>query len=355
MAEPVVRSPEQVEGRLIADARSGNHDAFRRLTEPHYRELHVHCYRMVGSFHDAEDLVQETFLRAWRSLATYKGRAPFRAWLYRIATNACLKEIERRPQRILPQDIGPAADPMLPPSPPIAEVIQLEPYPSALLSELAGAAPDPEAVYIFRESIELAFLTAIQLLPARQRAALILRDVLGWSAGEVATLLESSVASVNSALQRARTTLGNRLPHRGTGTTGKAVSELAQQSLLVRYIHAWDEGDMNALALLLKEDAVLTMAPAPNWFQGRSAIATFFHQLCFSDHPKRYRLIATGANWQPACAAYEWEAEAGHYRFSGTMALRVETGQVAEITGFGDPGLFALFGIPEFLEAGRDS
>jgi len=355
VAEPVLDSAEQVEERLVADARSGNHDAFLRLTEPHYRELHVHCYRMVGSFHDAEDLVQETFLRAWRSLATYRGRAPFRAWLYRIATNACLKEIARRPPRILPQDFGPAADPMLPPSPPSAEVIQLEPYPSALLSELAGGAPDPEAVYIFRESIEFAFLTAIQLLPPRQRAALILRDVLGWSAAEVATLLESSMASVNSALQRARATLANRLPHQGRVTAGKAVSEVAQQSVLARYIQAWEEGDMNALALVLKEDAVLTMAPAPNWFQGRSAIATFFRQLCFSDNPKRFRLLPTGANWQPACAAYQWEAETGRYRFSGIMALRLETGQVAEITGFGDPGLFAPFGLPEFLEAGRDS
>jgi RNA polymerase sigma-70 factor (ECF subfamily) len=225
--------------RFIAGARAGDHQAFRRLTEPYYRELHIHCYRMVGSFHDAEDLVQETFLRAWRNLGQFDGRGRFRSWLYKIATNACLKEIERRPSRARSRDIGPPADPTLPPSPPAADIVRLDPYPNVLLSELSGSAPDPEALYTFRESIELAFLTAIQLLPPRQRAVLILRDVLGWRAAEVAVLLESSEASVNSALQRARATLAQRL--RRTGRDGTIqVSEPAERSLLARYIRAWE-------------------------------------------------------------------------------------------------------------------
>jgi RNA polymerase sigma-70 factor, ECF subfamily len=350
MAKIAVRPPDPVEGRLIAAAQAGDQDAFRRLSEPYYRELHVHCYRMLGSFHDAEDLVQETFLRAWRSLGRYEGRAQFRSWLYKIATNACLKQIKRRSSRVLPRDFGPPADPRVPPSAPLAEIIQLEPYPDVLLNELPSSSSDPEAVYILRESIGFAFLTAIQLLTPRQRAALILRAVLGWQASEVAALLETSVASVNSALQRARATLAHRLPPSGREDPSKAVSEAAEQSLLTRYIQAWEAGDMDALAVLLKEDTLLTMPPAATWFQGPEAIASFFHYLCFSDKRKRFRLLPTRANRQPACAAYERDGDASHYRFSGIMLLRVEGDLIAEVTGFGDTGLFALFGLPEVLE-----
>lgn len=349
MARIAVRPDDPVEGRLIAAAQAGDQDAFRRLSEPYYRELHVHCYRMLGSFHDAEDLVQETFLRAWRSLGRYEGRAQFRSWLYKIATNACLKEIERRPSRVLPRDFGPPADPLLPPSPPLAEIVHLEPYPDVLLSELPSSSSDPEAVYILRESIGFAFLTAIQLLTPRQRAVLILRDVLDWRAGEVAALLESSVASVNSALQRARATLAHRLPPNDRQGAGKDVSQAAERSLLARYVQAWETGDMDRLAVLLKEDAVLTMPPAASWFQGPEVIARFFHHLCFSDRRKSFRLLPTRANRQPACAAYESDGDASHYRFSGIMLLRVEGDLIAEVTGFGDTSLFASFGLPEVL------
>lgn len=349
MADTAVRSADPIEARLIAAARSGDHEAFRRLAEPYYRELHIHCYRMLGSFHDAEDLVQETLLRAWRSLDTFEGRAQFRSWLYTIATNACLKEIERRPARGLPWDFGPPADPTLPPAPPAAEIVGLEPYPDVLLSELPGTSADPEAVYVFRESVELAFLAAIQLLPPRQRAVLILRDVLGWRAAEVAALLKSSVASVNSALQRARATIAHRLPSPGRDGVVRVVSEATERSLLARYMQAWEEGDMDALAALLREDAVLTMPPAPTWFEGREAIAAFFQSLCFSEEPKRFRMVPTGANGQPACAAYEWDDNTGHFRFSGIMVLKLEEAGVAEITGFGDPDLFASFGLPASL------
>jgi RNA polymerase sigma-70 factor (ECF subfamily) len=304
---------------------------------------------MLGSTDDAEDMVQETLVRAWRSLATHDAQASFRSWLYKIATNKCLKLIERRPARVLAQDFGPAADPLLPPSPPTSEVVQLDPYPNALLGELMAVAPDPEAIYLLRESIELAFLTAIQLLPARQRAVLILRDVLGWRTSEVAALMDSSAASVTSALQRARATMADRVPTRERAATSRAVSEAVQESVLASYMAAWEHGDMNALAVLLKKDALLTMAPAPNWFRGREAIANFFHSLCFSDRRKRFRLLATGANGQPACAAYEWDEDDGCYRFSGIMALTLEANEIAEITGFGDHGLFALFGLPETL------
>ena len=346
----VAGSQRRAETQLIEAARAGDDEAFGRLTQTYFRELHVHCYRMLGSFHDAEDLVQETFLRAWRSLSTYEARAPFRSWLYRIATNVCLREIERRPSRTLPQDFSPAADPMRPLSPPITEIVLLEPYPNHLLGELAGRASDPEATYLFRESIELAFLAVVQLLPPRQRAVLLLHDVLGWRAAEVAGLLGSSPAAVSSALQRARATLAYHHRDAGSFPHRDAASEATVRSVVTRYITAWEQGDMNVLAALLKEDAVLTMAPAPNWFRGRTAIAIFFDQLCFSEHPKRFRLLSSGANGQPACAAYELDRGAAAFRFSGIMALRLEGDRVAEITGFGDPGLFAVFGLPEVLK-----
>ncbi|TMC95071.1 MAG: sigma-70 family RNA polymerase sigma factor [Chloroflexi bacterium] len=349
VAETAIRSVEPIEG-LIAAAQAGDNEAFRHITEPYYRELHMHCYRMLGSFHDAEDAVQETFVRAWRGLATFQSRAQFRSWLYKIATNACLRQIERRPSRVLSRQYGPPADPTLPPSPPVSEIVRLEPYPDLLLGDQQTSSPDPETVYILRESMELAFLAAIQLLPGRQRAALLLRDVLGWRASEVANLLECSVASVNSALQRARANLAERLPPGEEDSASRVVSVAAERSLVAQYMRAWEEGDMNALAAILREDAVLTMPPASTWFQGRAAVAAFFHSLCFSQIRKRFRVLATRANGLPACAAYERDADDGPYTFNGIMVLRLEGNLVAEITGFGDPYLFRSFGLPEILD-----
>ncbi len=349
MAETAIGPAEPIAG-LIAAARAGDDEAFRHITEPYYRELHVHCYRMLGSFHDAEDAVQETFVRAWRGLASFQGRAQFRSWLYKIATNACLKQIERRPSVVLPREFGPPADPTLPPSRPVSEIVRLEPYPDLLLGDLQTSSPDPETVYILRERMELAFLAAIQLLPGRQRAALILRDALGWRASEVAKLLECSVASVNSALQRARAKLAERLPPGEGEGASRDLSVAAERSLVAQYMRAWEEGDMNSLAAILREDAVLTMPPASTWFQGRAAIAAFFHSLCFSQVRKRFRVLGTRANGLPACAAYEWDADDGHYWFNGIMVLRLEGNLVAEITGFGDPYLFRSFGLPEILD-----
>lgn len=349
MPRTATSSTDTIEAALVQAALEGDPEAFRHLTEPCYRALHLHCYRMLGSFHDAEDLVQETFLRAWRSLNSFEGRARFSTWLYRIATNVCLKELERRPPKMLPREWGPPADPFQPPSPPAVEIIGVEPYPDALLGDLASSSGDPLALYTVRESVELAFLTAIQVLPPRQRAVLLLRDVLGWRAGEVAVLLESSVASVNSALQRARGALAERLPTReGAAQT---TPDGAERSLLARYMRAWEERDMNALALVLKEDALLTMPPSTSWFEGRWAIASFFHSLCFAQEGKRFRLLPTAANGQRACGAYELEAPSDRYRFSGLMVLRFEDGLIAEITGFGDRQLFGPFCLPGALDS----
>src|SRR5262249_49288841 len=257
MAEAATQPSHAIEARLIAAAVAGDQEAFGGLRQPYHRELHVHCYRMLGSFHDAEDLVQETLLRAWRSLGTFEGRAQFRSWLYKIATNACLKELERHPARVLARDSSPQAD-LLPPSPPVAEIVQLEPYPDVALRGQWSDSADPEALYTLQESVEIAFLTAIQLLQPRQRAVLILRDVLDWRATEVAALLGASVTSVNSALQRARATVARHLPRTGREDPRRAVTKEAEQLLLARYIQAWEEGDMDALAALLKEDALLT-------------------------------------------------------------------------------------------------
>jgi RNA polymerase sigma-70 factor (ECF subfamily) len=348
VADVVIDSAGTGEQRLVAAARAGNLEAFRELTEPYYRELHIHCYRMLGSYHDAEDLVQETFLRVWRGLDKFEGRAQFRSWLYKIATNACLKELAGRRRRMLPRDLGPAADPLEAPSPPSAEVVQLDPYPDVLLRD-SFVSEDPQQLYTFRESLELAFLAAIHLLTPRQRAVLILRDVLGWRAVEVATLLEASVVSVNSALSRARATLARRLPPHQEDVADGLSFEASERSVLARYMRAWEKGDMNALAALLRRDALLTMPPASTWLEGPEAIAAFFHSLCFTSRPKRFRMLPTHANGQPACAAYEWDAGAGCYRFSGLMVLRLRNHLIAEITGFGDRGLHSLFSLPEAL------
>lgn len=351
MSRLATAQPEPTDEPLIVAARAGDEAAFRRLTERYSRELHVHCYRMLGSLHDAEDLVQETLLRAWRRLDSFEGRAPFRAWLYKIATNACLNELERRPRRLPPRLNAPAADPRAEHTPYASEVTTLEPYPDALFDELGNAAADPQAHYLARESIELAFLTAIQLLPPRQRAVLILRDVLGWAAAEAAELLDTSVPAVNSALQRARSTVAREAP--GSPGAVRTDSRDAEAELLRRYMRAWEAADMRALAALLKEEAVLTMPPAPSWYSGRDAIIAFFSTspYVFGDETRRLRLLPTQANRQPGFAAYAWDPGAAAFLAYGIMVLRLEDGLVAEITGFADPTLFPFFNLPRTLAA----
>jgi RNA polymerase sigma-70 factor (ECF subfamily) len=335
-------SPEQ-----MTDLR--DESAFAALVERHRQELQIHCYRMLGSFEDAEDLVQETFLRAWRKRASFSfdGRSSFRAWLYRIATNACLDVLRGRPRRVLPPQVAAAADPSVPPSPP-ADLPWLQPYPDRLLKSIAPAEEDPGAVAVARETIELAFLAAIQHLPPRQRAVLILRNVLGWSAKDTASLLEASVASVNSALQRARATLQDHLPERRTEWAPSSGPSEEERELLRRYMDAHERADANALAELLREDARLTMPPHPTWYAGRDAIVTA-SQKGFEPEFGRLRSIVVGANMQPAVAHYLRPPGESEYRPLALDVLRIEGGRVAEITSFVFPGLFPAFGLPPTL------
>jgi RNA polymerase sigma-70 factor (ECF subfamily) len=330
------------EEALLVAAQAGDEVAFRSLTEPYTRELHVHCYRMLSSIHDAEDALQETLLRAWRHLGTFAGRSSFRAWLYRIATNVCLTMAVRRRSAAR----AAAAPFALPP-----EELVLSPYPDSLLADVAEDVAGPGAVYDGKESVQLAFLAAIQTLPPRQRTVLLLRDVLGWSAREVGELLETSTAGVHSALQRARATL-ERL--RMEGSLRFELVEPpddVQQSLLRRYVEAWEAVDMEGLVALLREDAVMTMPPSPAVFRGSRAIAEFFVTVPADGRLDEIPLLPTRANGQPALAAYLWNVAARVYEPYGLMVFTLEGDSIVEITGFADPALFPLFGLPGELPA----
>ena len=313
--------------------------------ERHRRELHVHCYRMLGSFEEAEDLVQETFLRAWRKRSSFAadGRLALRAWLYRIATNACLDVLRARPKRVMPHDVVAAGDPAAEVPPPTTEIAWLQPYPDRLL---APAEDEPGAVAVARETIELAFLAAIQHLPPRQRAVLVYRDVLGASASETAAALEISVASANSALQRARATLRDHLPRqRGDWARGAQPSG-DEQALLRRYLDAHERSDVAALRALLREDARLTMPPIPTWFDGRDAIVAAAAQ-GFDPSFGELRSVAVGANLQPAVAHYHRAPGETEFRPLVIDVLTVEDGAIAEIASFVLPELFEAFGLPD--------
>jgi RNA polymerase sigma-70 factor (ECF subfamily) len=325
-----------------AAIRAGDESAFVALAERYRRQLHVHCYRMVGSLEDAEDLVQESILRAWRRRTSFEGRSSFRGWLYRIATNACLDFLERRPSRVLAPDVVPASDPLLElPAP--AELPWLDPYPDRLLEPAASRHEEPEAVVVGKETIELAFMAAIQHLQPRRRAVLVLRDVLGWSAKDTAAVLGVSVASANSALQRARATLKARLPPRRLDWAATGEPSASERALLDRYMQAHEQGDMNSLARLLREDARVSAAPLPLWFDGRDA---FLASARRSAAAGRFRFLATGANGQLAAASYVRDAGGSDYRPLAIDVLRIEGDRVAEITTFLRPDLFAAFGLP---------
>jgi len=341
-------APDAPEHAWLAAARAGDTQAFATLIEPYRRELLLHCYRMLGSLHDAEDMVQETLLRAWRRLNTFEGRGAFRGWLYTIATHVCLDVRAAQPRRTLPPRHAPPADPHQPYTPPTREPIWLEPFPDDLF-----AAPDanPEVRYIRHESVSLAFLTALQLLPPRQRAVLILRDVLGWHADEVAALLAVTVPTVNSALHRARTTVRQQVP----ATDGDALPRMTTPDaptrvLLDRYVRAWEAADVVGLVALLKQDATLAMPPSPSWYQGRDAIGAFLAAQVFAgDAVGRLRLRPVPANGQPAFAVYQRDTPADIYHAFGIQVLTLGTSGVAAITSFGDPTLFAAFGLPPSL------
>lgn len=315
--------------------------AFGRLAEPHRAELQLHCYRMLGSLHDAEDLVQETMLRAWRAVGRFRGDTSFRRWLYRIATNVCLDALARRAtdRRVLPDALGAATTER--PDRPATEIAWLEPYPDAALAGVPDDTPGPDARYELRESVQLAFVAAIQLLPPRQRAALLLRDVLGLSAAETARVLDSSVASVNSALQRARAALEQR----ATGFSSRLVLPTdAERALLARYVESWERNDVDALIAVLREDAVLTMPPWREWYRGRDAIAAFFSWTARPGGRGPFRLLPTAANGQPALAFYG--RMDGQWRAHSIQVLHLVEGRIAVMTSFVTPALFEAFGLP---------
>ncbi len=324
-------------------------EAFAEQAEKHRHELRVHCYRMLGSYDDAEDMVQETFLRAWRARDEFEGRSSFRAWLYRIATNACIDDA-RRPKRVLPHQLEPASFPKEA-LPARDDLPWLQPIPDVVLDR----AEEPEAQLIRRETIELAFLTAIQQLPARQRAVLIFRDVLGWPAKETAELLDLTVASVNSALQRARPVLRDHLPPHRTEWAPTGDPTAAEQALLAKYMEAFGNGDAPAVAALMHEDVRITMPPYPFWFLGRDmaekAWAANFEP-GGPDNRGDWRFLVTGLNRQPALAGYLRTPGDTVYRPFGFDVFRIEDGLIAELTAF-ETTDFTRYGLPDHLPPDR--
>jgi RNA polymerase sigma-70 factor (ECF subfamily) len=329
------KPPEQ---ELLDAVRGGDEDAFRNLIESYRSELHAHCYRMLGSLHDAEDALQETLLRAWRALPRFRGRGRFRPWLYRIATNVCLDALAQRPKRLLPIEQGSPAGPADDPGAPPTESIWLEPYPDREVGLEDGYAT-PEARYEQREAVELAFIAAIQHLPATQRAVLILRDVLGFSAREVAETLETTTASVNSALQRARKTVEKRIPARSQQVTLRSLGTKQVREIVANYIDAWERGDVDALVAMLAEDATFSMPPYPAWWRGREVIAAFAAEPV-------HRYVPTQANGQAANGAYRWKPEKGCYVAEALELLTLEGTRVKAMTAFMTPEIFPRFGLP---------
>jgi RNA polymerase sigma-70 factor (ECF subfamily) len=326
---------------VVAAAKAGDQSAFSVLVGRHRRELQVHCYRMLGSFEDSEDLVQETFLRAWRKRQTFQGRSTFRAWLYRIATNACLDALARRPRSAAEPE---AADHTTAPA--SFEVTWLQPYPDRLLEGIAAGDAEPDAAVVAKETIELAFMVAIQHLPPRPRAVLILRDVLGWPAKDAAELLETSVAAVNSALQRARAALKEQLPERRLEWAPGRDPTAEERALVDRYVEASERADADALAALMREDARFSMPPEPGQWVGREEIVAAWREGGFGGEGfDDFRCLVTRANMQPAVACYVRGPGERQYRALALDVLRVEEGQVGEIIAF-PPSLFEAFELP---------
>jgi len=326
-------------------ARGGDETAFRELTDPYRRELHVHCYRILGSVQDAEDAMQETLLAAWRGLDRFEERASLRAWLYRIATNRCLNALRdsaRRPQR------QPAGLPFEPPRPTrFVEPLWLEPYPDTMLDELPDASAGPEARYETKEAVGLAFVSGLQQLPPRQRAVLVLRDVLGFQASEVAAMLDTSEASVTSALQRARATLDARLP---TDRTRAPLPRSARErELVARFAAAFEADDVDAVVALLTEDALVTMPPEPFEYVGADEIARFLRDRVTARAGRGVRLVPTRANGQPAFGHYMEDPHAPIGRTAGLLVLTLDGDRISAITRFGDTGVMGLFGLPRTI------
>jgi RNA polymerase sigma-70 factor (TIGR02960 family) len=327
---------------LIARARTGDGEAFRELTGPYRRELQVHCYRMLGSFQDAEDALQDTLLAAWQGLGGFTGeRASLRTWLYKIATNRCLNALRSARRRAAKEWDVPNAEPPEPTR--FGEVVWLQPYPDALLEDAAGGPPGPEARYEQAEAISLAFVTALQVLPPRQVAVLILRDVLGYRASEVADMLDSTVESVTSALKRARASLQHRLPPAASGLPPAAPH--AEEAIVAKFVRAWESADLDALVALLTDDVFVSMPPMPFEYEGRDVVARFCAILFGAG--RRFDLVPTRANGQPAFGAY-LRAPDGIRHGTGLYVLTLTGDRICAMTRF-EASVLPWFGLPRSL------
>jgi RNA polymerase sigma-70 factor (TIGR02960 family) len=330
-------------GDLITRARSGDGEAFAELTQPYRRELQVHCYRMLGSFQDAEDALQDTLLSAWQGLAGFEGRSSLRTWLYRIATNQCLNARRSASRRPVKEWDVPGVEPPEPTR--LGEVGWIEPYPDALLAGATEMPPGPEARYEQSESISLAFVTALQVLPPRQVAVLVLRDVLGFHAAEVAEMLSSTVESVNSALKRARASLQDRLPSAGERRRPPAADSAAEGAIVARFVEAYESADLDALVALLTDDVFVSMPPIPFEYEGREAAASFFASILGSG--RQFSLVPTRANGQPAFGAYV-RAPSGINHGVGLFVLTLGGDRICALTRF-ENTVLPSFGLPRSL------
>jgi RNA polymerase sigma-70 factor (TIGR02960 family) len=354
----------EADAGLLARAQAGDGEAFGLLTEPFRRELHVHCYRMLGSAHDAEDMLQETLVAAWRGMGQFEGRSSLRAWLYRIATNQCLNALRGSKGRALaarrdaaasraggmPAAGAPGQAMALPEPATNDEPVWLEPYPDALLAELPDATPGPEARYEARESISLAFIVALERLPPRQRAALVLRDALGYRAAEAAEILECSLDTVNGSLKRARAALSGLLPADALAQAPLPGSA-AERDAISRFTDAFERGDVTALVAMLTDDARLIMPPWPLGFSGRPAAAGLLSTVVFRGGTRRFLLVPTRANGQPAFACYFTDSDAPAASGNGMIVLSLAGSRIGGVTWFLDNALLPRFGVPAALEA----
>ncbi len=339
-------APSTHEPELLEAAQGGDESAFGRLIKPYRSELHAHCYRMLGSVHDADDALQETLLRAWRGLSGFGGRSALRTWLYQIATNVCRDAIARRSERTLPIAYGPAMGPGDDVGEPLVESVWVDPYPDESLGLESGYAA-PDARYEQRETLELAFVAALQHLPGTQRAVLILREVLGFSAREVAASLDTTVPSVNSALQRARKAVAERLPARTQQATLRSLGDGRIRQLVEAYVDAWSKGDVDAVRALLAADATFSMPPWSSWWRGRDTIAGMAKDA--AEFCAVSLALPVSANGQVAVASFHLDSETGRYVATAIDVITFDGELIADITAFVRPDIFARFGLPEEL------